>query len=44
MPWDKPKKTEGQVLKEYVISNGKASEKTFVTKVWENTADDAEVI
>ena len=30
MPWDKAKKTEGDVLKEYAISNGIASEKIFV--------------
>ena len=32
MPWDKAKKTEGEVLKEYAISNGIDSEKIFVTK------------
>lgn len=32
MPWDKAKKTDGQVLKEYTISNGISSEKIFVTK------------
>jgi uncharacterized SAM-binding protein YcdF (DUF218 family) len=41
MPWDKTKKTEGEVLKEYAISNGIASEKIFVTKDVENTADEA---
>jgi uncharacterized SAM-binding protein YcdF (DUF218 family) len=41
MPWDKAKKTEGDVLKEYAISNGIASEKIFVTKDVENTADEA---
>lgn len=41
MPWDKAKKTEGEVLKEYAISNGIASEKLFVTKDVENTADEA---
>jgi uncharacterized SAM-binding protein YcdF (DUF218 family) len=41
MPWDNAKKTEGQVLKEYAISNGIASEKIFVTKDVENTADEA---
>jgi uncharacterized SAM-binding protein YcdF (DUF218 family) len=41
MPWDKAKKTEGAVLKEYAISNGIASEKIFVTKDVENTADEA---
>ena len=41
MPWDKAKKTEGEVLKEYAISNGISSEKIFVTKDVENTADEA---
>ena len=41
MPWDKVKKTEGEVLKEYAISNGIPSEKIFVTKDVENTADEA---
>ena len=41
MPWDKSKKTEGEVLKEYAISNGIAFEKIYVTKVVENTADEA---
>jgi uncharacterized SAM-binding protein YcdF (DUF218 family) len=41
MPWEKAMKTEGEVLKEYAISNGIASEKIFVTKDVENTADEA---
>ena len=41
MPWYKVKKTEGEVLKEYAISNGIPSEKIFVTKEVENTADEA---
>jgi uncharacterized SAM-binding protein YcdF (DUF218 family) len=41
MPWDKSKKTEGEVLKEYAISSGIPSEKIFVTKDVENTADEA---
>ena len=41
MPWDKAKKTEGAVLKEYAISNGILSENIFVTKDVENTADEA---
>ena len=41
MPWDKAKKTEGEVLKEYAISIGIPSEKIFVTKDVENTADEA---
>ena len=41
MPWDKAKKTEGDVLKVYAISNGIPSEMIFVTKDVENTADEA---
>jgi uncharacterized SAM-binding protein YcdF (DUF218 family) len=41
IPWDKAKKTEGKVLKEYAISNGIPTEKIFVTKDVENTADEA---
>ena len=41
MPWDKAKKTEGEVLKEYAISNAVGSDKIFVTKDVENTADEA---
>jgi uncharacterized SAM-binding protein YcdF (DUF218 family) len=41
MPWDKAKKTEGAVLKEYAISNGIPSENIFVTKDVENTAEEA---
>jgi uncharacterized SAM-binding protein YcdF (DUF218 family) len=41
MPWNKAKKTEGEVLMEYAISNGIPSEKIFVTKEVENTADEA---
>jgi uncharacterized SAM-binding protein YcdF (DUF218 family) len=41
MPWDKVKKTEGEVLKEYAISNGIPAKKIFVTKDVENTADEA---
>jgi uncharacterized SAM-binding protein YcdF (DUF218 family) len=41
MPWDKARKTEGDVLKEYAISNGIPSEKILVTKDVENTADEA---
>ena len=44
MPWDKEKKTEGVVLKEYAISNGIPSEKILVTKDVENTADEAEAV
>jgi uncharacterized SAM-binding protein YcdF (DUF218 family) len=40
MPWYKAKKTEGEVLKEYAIANGIPSEKFFVTKDEENTADE----
>jgi len=41
VPWDKAKKTEGEVLKEYAISLGIPSDKIFVTKDVENTADEA---
>jgi len=41
MPWDKAKKTEGEVLKDYAISNVIPSEKIFVTKDVENTAEEA---
>jgi uncharacterized SAM-binding protein YcdF (DUF218 family) len=41
MPWDKVKKTEGEVLREYAVSNGIPSENIFVTKNVENTADEA---
>ena len=41
MPWDKAKKTEGEILKEYSISNGIPTEKILVTKNVENTADEA---
>ncbi len=41
MPWNKAKKTEGDVLKEYAVTNGIPSENIFVTKDVENTADEA---
>jgi uncharacterized SAM-binding protein YcdF (DUF218 family) len=41
MPWDKAKKTEGEVLKEHAILNGVPSENIFVTKDVENTAEEA---
>jgi uncharacterized SAM-binding protein YcdF (DUF218 family) len=41
MPWDKAKKTERNVLKEYAIQNGIPTKKIFVTKDVENTADEA---
>ena len=44
MPWDKAKKTEGDVLKEYAISNGIPTEKIIVTKDVENTADEAAAV
>ena len=44
MPWNKAKKTEGEVLKEYAISNGIPTEKLFVTKDVENTADEAAAV
>ena len=44
LPWDKAKKTEGEVLKEYAISNGIPNEKILVTKDVENTADEAAAV
>jgi uncharacterized SAM-binding protein YcdF (DUF218 family) len=44
MPWDKVKKTEGEVLKEHAISNGIPSENILVTKDVENTAEEAEAV
>jgi uncharacterized SAM-binding protein YcdF (DUF218 family) len=41
MPWNKAKKTEGSVLKEYSISNGIPNKKILITKDVENTADKA---
>ncbi len=41
MPWDKVKRTEGEVLKDYAISSGIPSDKILVTKDVENTADEA---
>ncbi len=41
MPWNKSEKTEGAVLKEYAIANGIPYEKIFVTKVSENTTEEA---
>ncbi len=44
MPWDKARKTEGEVLKEYAMSNGVPSENILVTKEVENTADEATAV
>jgi len=41
MPWNKVKKTEGAVLKEYAISNGIPFEKILLTKDVENTEEEA---
>ena len=41
MPWDKAKKTEGEVLKEYAISNNIPSENILVTKDVSSTADES---
>jgi uncharacterized SAM-binding protein YcdF (DUF218 family) len=41
MPWDKTRKTEGEVLREYAVSNGIPSNRIFVTKDVENTAEEA---
>jgi len=44
MPWNKARKTEGDVLKEYAILNGIPSENISVTKDVENTADEAAAV
>ena len=44
LPWDKAKKTEGEVLKEYAMSNGVPSEKILVTKDVGNTAEEAKAV
>jgi len=41
MPWDKATKNEGEVLKQFAISNGIPVEKIFVTKDVENISDEA---
>jgi len=41
MPWNKAKKTEGEALREFAISNGIQSQYIIVTKEVENTADEA---
>jgi uncharacterized SAM-binding protein YcdF (DUF218 family) len=43
-PWEKAKKTEGEVLKEYAISSGIPSDKIFITKDVENTAEETEAV
>ncbi len=44
MPWNKAKKTEGEVLKEYAITNGVPSDKIIVTKDVKITADEAKAV
>lgn len=44
MPWDKAKKTEGEVLKNYAVSNRIPSENILITKNVENTADEAKAV
>jgi uncharacterized SAM-binding protein YcdF (DUF218 family) len=41
MPWDKAKKTEGEVLKEFAITNGVPKENILTSTDVENTADEA---
>jgi uncharacterized SAM-binding protein YcdF (DUF218 family) len=41
MKWDKTKKTEGEALKQYAISNGIPYKKINITKDLGNTADEA---
>ena len=44
LPWDKTKKTEGEILKEYAIANGIQPDKILVTKDVENTEDEAKAL
>ena len=44
MPWNMARKSEGEVLKEYSMSNGIPSENILVTKDVENTADEAKAV
>ena len=44
MPWNKARKNEGEVLKEYADSYGIPSEKIQVTKEVQNTADEAKAV
>lgn len=44
MPWDKAKKTEGDVLKNYAISNGIPTVDILVTKDVQNTAEEAAAV
>jgi uncharacterized SAM-binding protein YcdF (DUF218 family) len=44
MPWNKARKNEGEVLKEYANSYGIPSEKIQVTKEVQNTADEAKAV
>lgn len=41
MPWEKAKKTEGEILKEYAISKNIPSKRIYVTKNVGNTAEEA---
>ena len=41
MPWDKLKKSEGDVLKEYAILYGIPAENIYITKIVGNTEDEA---
>jgi uncharacterized SAM-binding protein YcdF (DUF218 family) len=41
LPWDKAKKTEGEVLKEFAISNSIPSKNIFVTKEVNSTEDES---
>jgi uncharacterized SAM-binding protein YcdF (DUF218 family) len=44
MPWDKSKKTEEEVIKDYAIKIGIVSENIFVPTDVENTADEAKAV
>lgn len=40
MPWNKTKKTKGEVLREYAISSVIIAKKIYVRKNVENTSDE----
>ena len=44
MPWNKSKKNEGEVLKEYAISNGIPEDKIIITKDVQNTKQEASAV
>lgn len=44
LPWDKAKKTEGNILKKYAILNGIPNEKIYITKNVQNTEEEAKAV